>query len=91
MLSFKEGSGAAYWRVFEYLYTGTYKEDLSTMDFEGKLSTAMYTSGFLTASRRPNTTKRSSRIRTSRHVLPRGLERAFPETASREAEELLDE
>ncbi|KAF9728662.1 hypothetical protein PMIN04_012955 [Paraphaeosphaeria minitans] len=29
-ISFREGSGAAYWRVFEYLYTGDYLDELST-------------------------------------------------------------
>ncbi|KAK7177394.1 hypothetical protein PSPO01_16560 [Paraphaeosphaeria sporulosa] len=33
-ITFKEGSGAAYWRVFEYLYTGDYLEELSTNEFE---------------------------------------------------------
>ncbi|KAF1952619.1 hypothetical protein CC80DRAFT_422155, partial [Byssothecium circinans] len=28
-LTFDNGSGAAYWRVFEYLYTGDYSDDLS--------------------------------------------------------------
>ncbi|KAI1003694.1 hypothetical protein K3495_g4517 [Podosphaera aphanis] len=30
---FKEGSGAAYWRVLEYLYTGDYSDSLSTAQF----------------------------------------------------------
>ncbi|KAI0996793.1 hypothetical protein K3495_g11390 [Podosphaera aphanis] len=29
-IEFKEGSGAAYWRVFEYLYFGYYSDELST-------------------------------------------------------------
>ncbi|KAH7119540.1 hypothetical protein B0J11DRAFT_582072 [Dendryphion nanum] len=33
LLTFNDGSGAAYWRVFEYLYTGDYSDDLSK-DFE---------------------------------------------------------
>lgn len=33
-ISFKEDSGAAYWRVFEYLYTGDYSEEMSTNKFE---------------------------------------------------------
>ncbi|KAH7119537.1 hypothetical protein B0J11DRAFT_590431 [Dendryphion nanum] len=37
-ISFKEDSGAAYWRVFEYLYTGDYSEEMSTNKFEGKLA-----------------------------------------------------
>ncbi|KAI1001651.1 hypothetical protein K3495_g6548 [Podosphaera aphanis] len=32
-IEFKEGSGAAYWRVFEYLYTGDYSDQLSTTEF----------------------------------------------------------
>lgn len=35
-LTFKDGKGAAYWRVFEYLYAGDYSEDLSA-GFEGTL------------------------------------------------------
>jgi hypothetical protein len=35
VLTFNDGSGAAHWRVFEYLYTGDYPDDLSN-DFEGK-------------------------------------------------------
>ncbi|KAI0994485.1 hypothetical protein K3495_g13697 [Podosphaera aphanis] len=31
-IEFKEGSGAAYWRVFEYLYTGHYSDELSTTE-----------------------------------------------------------
>jgi hypothetical protein len=34
LLTFNDGSGAAYWRVFEYLYTGNYPDDLAN-DFEG--------------------------------------------------------
>lgn len=33
-ISFGEDSGAAYWRVFEYMYTGDYFVDLSTNNFE---------------------------------------------------------
>ncbi|KAI0996112.1 hypothetical protein K3495_g12069 [Podosphaera aphanis] len=32
-IEFKEGSGAAYWRVLEYLYTGAYSDHLSTDEF----------------------------------------------------------
>jgi hypothetical protein len=28
VLTFSDGSGAAYWRIFEYLYTGDYSDDL---------------------------------------------------------------
>lgn len=35
VLTFKVGSGAAHWRVFEYLYTGDYSDGLSS-NFEGK-------------------------------------------------------
>ncbi|KAI0997377.1 hypothetical protein K3495_g10809 [Podosphaera aphanis] len=31
-IEFKEGSGAAYWRVLEYLYTGDYSDHLSTKE-----------------------------------------------------------
>ena len=34
VLTFDKGSGAAHWRVLEYLYTGDYSDDLS-QDFEG--------------------------------------------------------
>jgi hypothetical protein len=34
VLTFDNDSGAAHWRVFEYLYTGDYSDDLSH-DFEG--------------------------------------------------------
>ncbi|KAF2844533.1 hypothetical protein T440DRAFT_316582 [Plenodomus tracheiphilus IPT5] len=34
VIVFEEGCGAAYWRVFEYLYTGDYLEELSTDKFE---------------------------------------------------------
>jgi hypothetical protein len=34
VLKFDNDSGAAHWRVFEYLYTGDYSDDLSH-DFEG--------------------------------------------------------
>ncbi|KAH8702856.1 hypothetical protein GQ44DRAFT_732657 [Phaeosphaeriaceae sp. PMI808] len=40
-ITFGQGSGAAYWRVFEYLYTGDYLDDLSTNSFEGKLATLL--------------------------------------------------
>ncbi|KAF2016867.1 hypothetical protein BU24DRAFT_490147 [Aaosphaeria arxii CBS 175.79] len=33
-IKFKENSGAAYWRVIEYLYKGDYSEALSTHEFE---------------------------------------------------------
>ena len=38
VIQFTDGSGAAHWRVFEYLYTGNYSEDLSTVGFEGKIN-----------------------------------------------------
>jgi hypothetical protein len=34
VLTFDNGNGAGHWRVFEYLYTGDYSDDLSH-DFEG--------------------------------------------------------
>jgi len=37
VLTFNDGSGAAYWRVFEYLYTGDYSDDLVN-DFQGKVA-----------------------------------------------------
>jgi hypothetical protein len=43
VITFKEGGGAAYWRVFEYLYTGDYSEKLSTDKFEGKSATIIFT------------------------------------------------
>lgn len=43
VLPFKEGDGAAYWRVFEYMYTGDYSEKLSTDKFEGKSATIIFT------------------------------------------------
>lgn len=43
VIAFKEGGGAAYWRVFEYLYTGDYSEKLSTDKFEGKSATIIFT------------------------------------------------
>ncbi|KAH6612379.1 hypothetical protein C7974DRAFT_77384 [Boeremia exigua] len=33
VIKFRQGDGAAYWRVFEYLYTGDYAEKLSTEKF----------------------------------------------------------
>ncbi|KAF2187347.1 hypothetical protein K469DRAFT_570324, partial [Zopfia rhizophila CBS 207.26] len=38
-LEFQEGSGIAPWRVFEYLYTGDYSDELSNKDLEGKQAT----------------------------------------------------
>ncbi|KAI1002052.1 hypothetical protein K3495_g6151 [Podosphaera aphanis] len=32
IIEFNEGSGAAYWRIFEYLYTGGYSDELSTTE-----------------------------------------------------------
>ena len=49
MITFDEGSGAAHWRVFEYLYTGDYSDDLS--NFEGKLASIVRTLGNLTGTR----------------------------------------
>jgi hypothetical protein len=64
-LTFKDGSGAAYWRVFEYLYTGEYSDELSINGFEGKLVINIHRLGILTSTRRPQTTERSLCIRTS--------------------------
>lgn len=36
ILEFQQGSGIAYWRVFEYLYTGDYSDEASNKDLEGK-------------------------------------------------------
>jgi hypothetical protein len=44
VLSFNEGSGAAYWRVFEFLYKGDYSDQMP-VGLEGKkpcLSTILY-------------------------------------------------
>jgi hypothetical protein len=41
LLEFQEGSGAAHWKVFEYLYTGNYSDELSTGSFEGELATVI--------------------------------------------------
>lgn len=36
ILEFQQGSGIAYWRVFEYLYTGDYSDEATNKDLEGK-------------------------------------------------------
>jgi hypothetical protein len=36
ILHCEQGSGAAYWRVFEYLYTGVYSDYLDNTDLKGK-------------------------------------------------------
>lgn len=76
-LTFGEGSGAAYWRVFEYLYTGDYSESLPTNGLQGKLPITSWAVIYITAARRSDFTKRSSRIRTCRYVLSRALESAI--------------
>jgi hypothetical protein len=50
LLTFNDGSGAAYWRVFEYLYTGNYPDDLAN-DFEGEEVLATHVFKFLTITR----------------------------------------
>ena len=40
-LRFNDGSGAAHWRVLEYLYTGDYSDDISS-HFEGKVTLTGY-------------------------------------------------
>lgn len=50
-LKFEQGSGPAYWRVFEYLYTGNYSKELTTTGFQGKLTFTMCTVRYLTATR----------------------------------------
>ena len=42
ILNFQEESGPAYWRVFEYLYTGDYLDHLSTSELEGRYATRNY-------------------------------------------------
>jgi hypothetical protein len=37
VLTFNNGSGAAHWRVFEYLYTGDYSDELSN-NLEGMVT-----------------------------------------------------
>lgn len=37
VLIFQEGSGAAHWRVFEYLYNGDYSDNLSIKGLKGML------------------------------------------------------
>ncbi|OCK74090.1 hypothetical protein K432DRAFT_410158 [Lepidopterella palustris CBS 459.81] len=34
ILKFQDGSGIAYWRLFEYLYTGDYSDNVSNKDLE---------------------------------------------------------
>jgi len=41
VLKYEDGSGAAYWRVFEYLYTGDYSDDLSH-NFTGTVVSITY-------------------------------------------------
>jgi len=36
-LRFNDGSGAAHWRILEYMYIGDYSDDLSS-NFEGKVA-----------------------------------------------------
>ena len=36
ILEFQQGSGIAYWRVFQYLYTGDYSDEATNKDLEGK-------------------------------------------------------
>jgi hypothetical protein len=62
LLTFNDGSGAAHWRVFEYLYTGNYPDDLAN-DFEGKEVLSTHVFGSLTATRRPCATEGPSGIR----------------------------
>lgn len=50
MLDFNEGSGAAHWRVFQFLYTGDYSDDLSDY-FEGMPIELCIASTFLTFAR----------------------------------------
>jgi hypothetical protein len=47
VLKFNDGSGAAYWRVLEYLYTGDYSDDLSD-NFQGEVALIVPTLGALT-------------------------------------------
>jgi hypothetical protein len=50
LLTFDDGSGAAYWRVFEYLYTGNYPDDLAN-HFEGGEVLATHMFKLLTTTR----------------------------------------
>jgi len=52
MLKFNDDSGAAHWRVLEYLYTGDYSDDISN-NFEGKAALKVNVLGILRATRRP--------------------------------------
>jgi hypothetical protein len=49
ILTFNDGSGAAYWKILEYLYTGDYSDDLS--NFEGKINLTNNVLSVLTATR----------------------------------------
>jgi hypothetical protein len=50
VLTFNNESGAAHWRVFEYLYTGDYSDNLP-QDFEGAVEPVTSPLYFLTATR----------------------------------------
>ena len=50
VLTFNDDSGAAYWRIFEYLYTGDYSDDLSN-NFEGKVALTTHTLNLLIETR----------------------------------------
>jgi hypothetical protein len=63
VLTFNNGSGAAHWRIFEYLYTGDYSDDLSN-DFEGEVALITHALNFLTATRRLRATERPSSLRS---------------------------
>lgn len=41
ILNCEQGSGAAYWRVFEYLYTGGYCDCLDNIELKGKEATLL--------------------------------------------------
>jgi len=76
VLTFNDDSGAALWRIFEYLYTGDYSDELPE-NFEGEVALMTHALSLLTATRRPRVVERPSCIRPRRHVLLRGLESAF--------------
>lgn len=89
MLTFNDGSGAAHWRVLEYLYTGDYSDDISN-NFEGKAALKVNVLGILTATRRPPAAERPSRIRPCGYVLPRRLEGALHSQTSTQVTGSLD-
>lgn len=76
-MSLDAATEAAYWRVFEYMYTGDYPDQLTNIETEGTRPTHVHHERKLMSDRRLEISAGPACVRISRHVFLRRSQAAF--------------